>query len=250
MSARMSGQVALVTGGATGIGRAVALSYAREGAKVAVAYSRSSKEAAETMRELQGLGAEALAIRADVTQHDQVERMFKQVRDELGPVRVLVNNAGRTYFIPYQSLDEITDKIWEEVMSVNLMGAFRCARAAAAHMRLAGGGGCIVNVASIAGLTGKGSSIPYAVSKAGLIGLTKSLAVALAPDIRVNAVAPGIVVSRWTEGQDAFKEKGARETPMGRNATVDDVAEVVLGLTVAAGFVTGQTFVVDGGRTI
>lgn len=249
MNGRMNGQVALVTGGATGIGRAVALSYAREGAKVAVAYSRSSKEAAETLKELQGLGAEALAIRADVTRQDQVERMFERIRDELGPVRVLVNNAGRTYFIPYQSLEAVTDKVWDEVMSVNLMGAFRCARAAAAHMRLAGGG-CIVNVASIAGLTGKGSSIPYAVSKAGLIGLTKSLAVALAPDIRVNAVAPGIVISRWTEGQDAFKEKGVRETPMERNATVDDVAEVVLGLTVAAGFVTGQTFVVDGGRTI
>jgi 3-oxoacyl-[acyl-carrier protein] reductase len=249
MSGRMKGQVALVTGGATGIGRAIALSYAGEGAKVAVAYSRSSKEAEETLRELQAAGAQALAVRADVAKQGDVDRLFARILEEMGPVRILVNNAGRTHFIPYQSLDEITDEVWDEVMSVNLMGAFRCARAAAGHMRPAGGG-CIVNVASIAGLTGKCSSIPYAVSKAGLIGLTKSLAVALAPGIRVNAVAPGIVVSRWTEGRDEFKERGVRETPMGRNATVDDVAEVVLGLTVAAGFVTGQTFVVDGGRTI
>ncbi len=249
MSGSMSGQVALVTGGATGIGKAIALSYAREGAKVAIAYSRSEKEAEETFRELLALGAEALAVRADVTQQAQVDGMFRHIGDRLGPVRVLVNNAGRTFFIPYRSLEAITDEIWDEVMSVNLMGAFRCSRAAAAHMRQAGGG-CIVNVASIAGLTGKGSSIPYAVSKAGLIGLTKSLAVALAPDIRVNAVAPGIVTTRWTEGQDEFKQKGVRETPMGRNATAADVAEVVLGLTTAAGFVTGQTVAIDGGRTI
>jgi 3-oxoacyl-[acyl-carrier protein] reductase len=245
----MTGEVALVTGGATGIGKAVALSYAREGAKVALAYSRSAKEAEETLAEVKDLGVEALAVRADVADGGDVERMFDSIREGLGPVRVLVNNAGRTRFIPYQSLDDITDGIWEQIMSVNLLGAFRCSRAAAAHMRRVGGG-CIVNVSSIAGLTGKGSSIPYAVSKAGLIGLTRSLAVALAPDIRVNAVAPGIVITRWTEGWDEFKEKGALETPMGRNATVEDVAEVVLGLTVAAGFVTGQTIVVDGGRTL
>ena len=245
----LSEKTALVTGGGTGIGRAVAIVLARGKAKVAVNYCHSQREAESVVAEIRAAGGSATLFQADISDLEQVERMFSSVEQELGPVSILINNAGRTHFMEFADLDGISDEIWDGINDLNVKGAFYCSRAAWRHMRSIGGG-CVVNVASIAGLTGRGSSIPYAVSKAALIGLTKSLAIALAPHVRVNAVAPGVVNTRWIDGQGDFKTRSELETPMGRNAEAADVAEVVLSLVTSAGFVTGQILAVDGGRTL
>jgi 3-oxoacyl-[acyl-carrier protein] reductase len=247
---RLAGKVALVTGGGTGIGRATSLRLAAEGAAVAVNYSVSKAEADQTVAELSKLGAKAVAVQADVSDLAAVQRMFTETEKTLGPVSILVCSAGRTNYIRMADLDAVEEETWDAIMAVNVKGAFFCAREAAAQMRRSGVGGIIVFVASIAGVTGRGSCIPYSVSKGAMITLAKSLAIALAPHIRVNAVAPGVVVSRWTEGHDEHKRVSLEETPMGRNATVDDVAEVVLSFVTSAGFVTGQALIIDGGRTL
>lgn len=247
---KMAGCVVLITGGGTGIGRSVARRCAAEGAKIAVNYSHSRSDAEETVHELERLGARAAAYRADVARDDEVRKMFAAVEADLGPVEFLVNNAGTTRFVPYRDLDAVTDSLWDEILAVNLKGAFHCARAAAEQMRKKGNGGAIVSVASAAGFSGRGSSIPYAASKGALITLTKALAAALAPEIRVNAVAPGVVETRWMDGREEMKSQSRRSTPLGRNATPEDVSEVVLSLLVSASFLTGQIILVDGGRNM
>ncbi len=246
---KLDGKVAVVTGGGTGIGRATAIALAREGALVAVNYSRSEEEAFETVEEIEDLGGRAIAVQADVSQLGQVEDMFDRVQSELGLVEILVNSAGRTFFIPYDRLEDVSEEIWDGIFAVNVKGIFFCCRAAAAHMKQKGAGS-IVNIASISGMTGQGSSVPYASSKGALITLTKALARALAPEIRVNAISPGVVETRWVEAQEEFVRRSIETTPLGRNATAEDVAEVALALVVSAGFVTGTNIVVDGGRSI
>ncbi len=246
---KMDGRVAVITGGGTGIGRATAIAMAREGASVAVNYSRSEEEAFETVDEIEELGCKAVAVQADVSQIGQVEGMFDQVRRELGLVDVLVNCAGRTYFVPYDRLEDVSEEIWESIFAVNVKGVFFCSRAAAAQMKQKGSG-VIINIASISGMTGQGSSVPYACSKGALLTLTKALARAFAPQIRVNAISPGVVETRWVDGWEEFVRRSIETTPLGRNATAEDVAEVALALVVSAGFVTGTNIVVDGGRAI
>lgn len=168
----------------------------------------------------------------------------------MGPVSVLVCSAGRTKYIRMADLDAVDEETWDSIMAVNVKGAFFCAREAAAQMKRSGAGGVIVFISSIGGITGRSSCIPYSVSKGAMITLAKSLAIALAPDIRVNAVAPGVTISRWTEGHEEHKRISLEETPLRRNATVDDVAEVVTSFVTSAGFVTGQVLIVDGGRTL
>jgi 3-oxoacyl-[acyl-carrier protein] reductase len=146
-------------------------------------------------------------------------------------------------------LEALTDEVWRKILGVNVMGTFYASRAAAKVM-LEQKSGCIVNMASVSGLSGLGSSIPYSVSKAGVISLTKTFARALAPHVRVNAIAPGVVDTRWVEGRTEFVERARSRTPFGRVATPADVAEVALALVTNAGFVTGQVIVVDGGLTI
>jgi 3-oxoacyl-[acyl-carrier protein] reductase len=154
-----------------------------------------------------------------------------------------------TKFIPYPQLDEVDDDTFDRIMRVNVYGAFYTSRAASRSM-LAQGSGAIVMVASIAGYGTNASSIPYAVSKGAMITLTKTLARALAPKVRVNAVAPGVVETRWVGDNEDFKAQGRAATPLGRNATADDVAAAVRYLAVDATFVTGQVHNVDGGRVI
>jgi 3-oxoacyl-[acyl-carrier protein] reductase len=161
---------------------------------------------------------------------------------------LLVNNAGTTYFVEHAELDALTEEMWDRMLAVNLKGAFFCCRAAVRVMRRQGSGR-IVNVASVAGLTGRGSSIGYCASKAGMISVTKSLALALAPEILVNAVAPGFVETRWTAGRDEFRARSLAATPLERVATPEDVADAILYLA-KTDFVTGQVLTVDGGRTI
>lgn len=244
----LQGKAALVTGGGTGIGRAIALLLARHGAGVAVNYSRSEAEAQNTVEEIGKLGGRAIKVRADVADNAAVTAMVDAVVREFGRLDILINNAGWARFTEFKDLDAVDDEEWDRTLGVNVKGPFFCARAAAAPMRQAGAG-VVVNVSSIAGLLARGGSIPYVVSKAALNTLTRALARTLAPAIRVNAVAPGVVDTRWVEGQDAFVRGAQLQTPMRRIATPEDVAQVVLSLLVSNDFVTGQILAVDGGMT-
>ncbi len=250
----LSGRVAIVTGGGTGIGRAVCLRLAKAGAKaVVVGYSRSSSDAEATAAELTALGATGVALKADVAREPEVLAMVASTIQRFGRLDVLVNSAGTTRFIPHPDLDALTDDVWNEILDVNIKGTFYCCRAAASELRKQGG--AIVNIASIAAHRASGSSIPYAVSKAGVVQLTRALALALAPDVRVNSVSPGLVSSRWfrarvsEDAANALESTSAANTPLRKIATPDHVAQAVMGL-IDSDLVTGQDLVVDGGRNI
>ena len=245
----MADRVAVITGGGTGIGRASGLALAKDGFNVVVNYSRSAQEAEQTAGDIERLGVKAAAVQGDVADRQAAENLIKQAVDKFGRIDVLVNSAGMTKFIPYPKLDEIDDETFDRIMRVNVYGAFYTSRAASRSM-LQQGEGAIVMVASIAGYGTNASSIPYAVSKGAMITLTKTLARALAPKVRVNAVAPGVVETRWVGDNEEFKAQGRAATPLGRNAMADDVAAAVRYLAVDATFVTGQVHNVDGGRVI
>jgi 3-oxoacyl-[acyl-carrier protein] reductase len=244
----LAGKTAVVTGGGTGIGLACSRRLAAGGAAVAVNWSRSADEAASAVAAIRAAGGRAIDVRADVSDEAQVLAMMERVAAELGPPDVLINNAATTRFIDHADLDALDDATWDRTFDVNLKGCWYCCRAAAKRMKAAGGG-VIVNVASIAGMTGAGSSIAYCASKAGVISLTKSLARVPAPAVRVNAVAPGFIETRWTAGQTAAAARHKAATPLGRNGTPEDIAGAVLHL-VTADWITGQTVVVDGGRLL
>ena len=249
---RLAGKVAIVTGANfTGIGGQSAVELAREGADVVINYSRSEDEARQTQDACKALGVRTLVIQADCSKDDQVKEMVDRAAREMGGVDILVNNAGRTRFIPFQqmpeSLNEVTDEDWQAILGLNVIGTFYTVRAVTPHM-LKRGDGLVVNVSSIAGHTGAGSSIPYAVSKGAVTTLTKSLAKALAPTIRVNAVAPGIVHTRWVAGREDHVERYAKDTPMQRAAGPEDVARVIASFATHGTFLTGEVIVVDGGR--
>jgi NAD(P)-dependent dehydrogenase (short-subunit alcohol dehydrogenase family) len=250
----LSGTVAIVTGGGTGIGRAVCLDLARANARaVVVNFSRSQDEAEATCAEIKALGSEALTARANVAVDVEVRDMVSRCLERYGHLDVLVNNAGTTRFIPHSDLDALTDEVWDEILSVNVKGTFYCSRAAAPALRAARG--AIVNIASVAGYRAAGSSIAYGVSKAGVLQLTRGLAVALAPEVRVNAVAPGLVSTRWFRqpfGDDVAAEqerKTAEATPLGVVATPEHVSQAVMGF-LRSDLVTGQALIVDGGKNL
>ena len=245
---KLEGKVALVTGGGTGIGRATALAFAGEGIDVAVNYSRSKADAEATAAEIEGMGRAALAVCADVSDDAAVRRMVERVASELGRLDILVNNAGWTRYVPLEDLEGLSGEAWDRCFDVNVNGTFYCSRAAVPKMK-ANGAGQIVNVASIAGLIGLGSSMAYAASKAAVICLTKAFAITQAPEIRVNAVSPGVVDTRWMVGMESFMEANVQATPLKRAAQPEDVADVVMGV-VRSDMMTGQNLVVDGGRTL
>jgi 3-oxoacyl-[acyl-carrier protein] reductase len=242
-------KVALVTGSATGIGRAVAIRLAQQGCAVAVNYSRSEKEANETFAEVQKQGVPAILCHCNVAHENAVRRMVESCQQELGGLDILVNNAGMTHFIEHTNLEALTETVWDEIFAVNVKGAYFCCRAAIPLMQRRGGGS-IVNVSSVAGITGVGSSIAYAASKAAMTCMTKSLARAFAPVIRVNVVAPGPVLTRWLAGHMDHIERQLVQTPMKRAATPDDIADVICFLANGTSLMTGQVLVVDGGRTM
>jgi 3-oxoacyl-[acyl-carrier protein] reductase len=250
----LGGRVAIVTGGGTGIGRAVGIRLAKAGAKaVVVNYSRSADEAQATAAELGALGIEALAHQADIADESAVKAMISATLDRYGRLDVLINNAGTTYWVPFPDLDGLTEDVWKEILSVNVKGTFYCCRAAAPELRKTKG--VIVNIASIAGQLATGSSIAYGVSKAGVLQLTRGLALALAPDVRVNSVSPGLVSTRWfrsrfgDEASDELETSFAAGTPLGVIANPDHVAQAVMAL-VENDLVTGQDLVVDGGKNV
>lgn len=242
------GKVALITGGGTGIGRATALLLAGQGVDVAVNYSRSREDAERTASDAEEAGVSSIAVKANVADEAQVRAMVVETVDTLGRLDFLVNNAGTTHAAPLADLDAINDAHWDEIFSVNLKGTFYASRAAIPEMRK-NGAGHIVNVSSIAGINARGSSIPYSMSKAAIINLTKSLAIGQAPDIQVNAVAPGVVETRWIVGWEEFTSAHREHTPLQRLAQPEDVAKAIYGLLLND-FITGHTVVIDGGRTL
>lgn len=251
---QLDGTAAVVTGASSGVGRATALELARRGAAVLVNFQRSGADAEAVVAEIEAAGGQAFSFQADVADDEQCRKMIDEAARRFGRLDVLVNNAGTTRFVPHPAIDRVTSEDWDRIFSVNVKGVFQCARAARPHM-LANGGGAIVNVASVAGITATGSSIPYAASKAAVINLTVSLARALAPQIRVNAVAPGFVAGRWLEQGLGAQYEPARKrmeerVPLGKVCEAEDVAAAILSLLAGSDMVTGQTLVVDGGMLI
>jgi 3-oxoacyl-[acyl-carrier protein] reductase len=252
----LKGRVALVTGGAGGIGGAIVRSLAKAGISgIAINYRKSKKEAQERADEVERAGVKAQAVQADVQSDEQVRDMMKQIRKQFGRLDVLVNNAGVTHWVNLSDLDGVTDKIWDEILDVNVKGAFRCTRAAAEM--LAEAQGMVINVSSISGVLAPStmSSLPYGTAKAALIYLTKGLAVALAPKVRVNCVAPAFTDTPWMSEHFGAEypqaiAKASAGFPLQRIATAEEVAGAILGLITGGDFVTGQTLIVDGGLSL
>jgi 3-oxoacyl-[acyl-carrier protein] reductase len=244
----LQNKVALVTGGGTGIGKATCIALAGQGVTVAVNYSRSGADANETVHLINDEGGRAIAIQADVSLDREVRAMVDTIVRQFGTVDLLVNNASITRHIPLDNLEAATEEVWDELYAVNVKGMFYCARAVAPLMKQKKQG-AIVNVGSIAGLTGVGSSLPYAISKAAVHGLTKSLAHALAPEIRVCCVVPGSVATRWWAGQEERMKQLSRQVLLQRIATPDDIAQIICS-TLEQEAMTGQIITVDSGQTL
>ncbi len=243
---KLQDRVALVTGAGTGIGRGIAEAFGRAGLKVVVNYSRSRDAAEEVVRDVRAAGGEAIAIGASVSDDREVRAMMEQIAREFGRLDILINNAGWSTRIPHDRLEDLTDEVWNRTFDTNLRGAFYCVRAAVPLLQKQEGA-AIVNIASVAGITGLGSSMAYAASKGAMITMTKSLARALAPAIRVNAIAPGFVRTRFADWPSSAFDDGEAMTPLKRLATVEEIAALALHLAVEAKSITGETIAVDGG---
>ena len=241
--------VALVTGGGTGLGRVISLALAEAGCDVAINYSRSEADAQATVDAVRALGQHAVAVRADVANDIAVRQMIETVASDLGGLDILINNAGTTRYVPLADLEGLTDETWDTILSVNLKGPFHCARAAAPYLKRSGRGK-IVNTASNSAFQPSGSSIPYMCSKAALVMLTKALATALAPEIQVNAIAPGWLDTRWAEQHIPEDVRVAVLSDTTHPpASLDELARLVVTLAETDSL-TGQTIVVDRGKTL
>jgi 3-oxoacyl-[acyl-carrier protein] reductase len=245
----LSGKVALVTGGGTGMGREISRQLAERGAQLMLSYAHSETEAAQAKAELTKLGVTVEARQADVRKVEHCDALVQHVIDTFGRIDVLINCAGTTRFIPFPDLAGVTEDAWDEILDVNLKGAFFLARAAGMWMRSEGDSGVIVNIGSTAGLSTRGSSIPYAVSKAALVQLTRTLASALAPHVRVNSVAPNTVMTKWWDGHEEAANANVATFRFGKPITVQEVADTVLLLVTNEGM-SGQTIVVDAANVM
>jgi NAD(P)-dependent dehydrogenase (short-subunit alcohol dehydrogenase family) len=245
---RLTGQVALVTGAQQGIGRALAVALAQDGADVGINYLDDREAAERVAAEVRGTGRRPCLVQGDVSRKDYAEAMLDAVAKELGTPRILVNNAG---VFPRADFLAMTEEEWDRVLDVNLKGSFLCAQAAARRMVAVGGGGAIVNLSSVA-LRGTPLGVHYAASKAGVMGLTRAMALALAPyRIRVNAIAPGLTDTaqpRQGNSEAELAELG-RQIPLeGRMARPEEIAHVAVFLAAGeSGWITGQTIHVNGG---
>lgn len=242
-------KVAIVTGGTRGIGRAIVLMLAKEGANVAFTYLKNTKQAEELVRDTASLGGISKAFQIDVRDFEKAKQFIEEVRGEFGRLDMLVNNAGITQD---KALMFMTREDWQDVIDTNLGGMFNLTRNAIVTF-LKQKQGNIVNISSVSGITGMARQTNYASSKAGMIGFTKSLArEAAAYNIRVNAVAPGFIDTDMVSGlKEEYKNELKKKIPLARFGNVDDVAAAVrFLLDEASGFITGQTIVIDGGLSI
>ncbi len=243
--------VALVTGAGTGIGRSAALALARSGYDLVVNFNRSEEAARATARDAEATGARTLLVRCDVSDDTCVRAMLDATKREFKRLDVLINNAGTTIDVEPKEFDKVKVDEWNRVFAVNVLGLFLVTRAATPLLRESPNG-CIVNTCSIAGLRPGPQPLPYAASKAAVANLTKTLASALGPKVRVNAVAPGWMEGDWMqrrlgENYEGLMARRARYTPLKRCVTADEVAETILSLIVSNRFVTGEIIIVDGG---
>ena len=246
-------KVALVTGAATGIGRAAVVALAEAGFDVVINYSRSEQAARATAEMAQAKGAKTLLFKCDVSDDPSVRTMLDKTKEEFGRLDALVNNAGTTTEVKPKDFDAMTAEEWDRVFAVNVRGMFQVTRAAAPLLKEAHGS--IVNTASIVGLRPGPQPLPYAASKAAVISLTKLLALNLGPEIRVNAVAPGWVEGDWMvrmlgDRYDDLMARRLKSTPLRRIVTPEDIAEVMVNLIVSNRMVTGEVIVIDGGYAV
>jgi ketoreductase RED2 len=237
----LNGTVALVTGSSSGIGAAIVTAIAELGASVVVNSASSVAEGRQVAAEL----PDAIYVQADVSDPEGAKRLVAAAVERYGRLDIVVNNAGTTAVIPHDDLDAATTDIWERILRVNVVGTWNVIQAAVPHLRAAGDG-VILNITSLAGVRPVGSSVPYAVSKAALNHMTVLLANVLGPEIRVNAVAPGLIDTPWTAHWDAIRDTVRETAPLGRAGTPEDVADACVGL-IGTRYATGQVLVVDGG---
>ena len=252
-------KVAVITGSSSGVGASLAKKFAAAGAKVVINYSQSAEAAEAVLQDVQRAGGEGIVVQGDVGDENACAAIVQAGVSTFGRLDILINNAGTTTFVPHHELDQLTEEIWLRTLRVNLMGAFFMSRAAAPHMRVAGGGE-IVMTSSIASTTANGSSMAYCASKAGLNSLTRTLAKTLGADsIRVNAVLPGLIDGDWAfntwGGGNAHQYENLKkhfedQTPLGHVVTPDDVADAIASIVTGSDYVTGQLVTIDSGFTL
>ncbi len=249
---KLDGAVCIVTGGGTGTGAACAVQLAAKGCRTVVNYSRSAADAELTVRACADAGAEAIAVRGNVADDADCQALARAALDKWGRIDALVNSAGITKFAHAAKLDALDAEDFQRIYAVNVIGAYQMTRACAAAMKQLGEG-AVVNISSMAGIVGLGSSTAYVASKGALNAMTLSLARALAPAIRVNAVCPGLIETRWhrsrfdAEGYAKFKADYERSVPLGRASSAENVAEVAVWLIEGARTITGELIQVDSG---
>ena len=242
-----------MTGSATGLGAAVAMKLAERGSNVVINYTKSKKEAEETLALVKAKGVDAIMVQGDVGEDADCRRIAQAAVDKWGRIDVLVNNAGTTQFANHADLEALSADDFMWIYKVNVIGAYQMIRACAPHMKKAGKGS-VVNISSIAGVTGIGSSVAYAASKGALNTMTLSLARSLAPEIRVNAICPGFIGTRWFSDRfgdaqfEKIKKQQEETTPLARAGTPDDIAvSVAFFAGEGSDHITGETLITDAG---
>ncbi|MFH0771708.1 MAG: SDR family oxidoreductase [Candidatus Omnitrophota bacterium] len=247
---KLRDKVILVTGSSRGIGRAIAARLAKEGASIIINSSKSIGEAEKTLAVLpKRRGQRHCFIPADVTAPEQVKEMMKEIKSHYGRLDALINNAGTTTFIKHSDIEGLTTEIFDLMYKTHLRGCFLCVQQAFPLLKKSKDAQ-VINIASIAALTAVGSNIAYCAMKAGVVNMTMSLARALAPRIRVNAISPGLTETDLIKGWGSYKSEQIRKTPLRRLGKPEDIAEAAFALLTSLNYVTGQNIIVDGGRTL